>query len=148
MLQRMRIMMKNNKFVRYAASILIIAGLTVTYTVMANPGSEDDPVVSLSYLREIFKPEVKQELVFQVVSVSQGQTIIGGAGSEMILRMGQARVVATNMGGLADVTYGTDLADGSNMPSNHQLIVPKDDGRGAQALTDCLIMVKGDYTIK
>ncbi len=135
-------------FIGCLVTLLIVTGLTVTYTVMANPGSDDDPVISLSYLKDIFKPEVKQELSFQVVSVSAGQKVIGSSGTEMILRMGQAQIIATQMGGLADVTYGTDLPDGTGMPSNHLLIVPKDDGRGALALTDCLIMIKGDYVIQ
>ena len=42
-------------------ALLLLAGITVTYTVMANPGSDTDPIISFSYLKEIFKPEVKQE---------------------------------------------------------------------------------------
>jgi len=128
--------------------LLMVAGLTVTYTVMANPGSDSDPVISFSYLKEIFKPEVKSELTFQVVSVNKGQTLHGKAGTELILRMGEAQIFATQSGGLADITAGYDLPNGTYMPSNHLLIVPKDDGRGVVAGTDCLIMVKGDYTIE
>lgn len=135
------------KFSVLVLTLLLLAGLTVTYTVMANPGSDSDPVISFSYLKEIFKPEVKSELTFQVVSVKKGNTLHGKAGTEMILRMGDAEIFATASGGLADITAGIDLPDGTVMPGNHLLIVPKDDGRGVVAHTDCLIMIKGDYTI-
>lgn len=139
--------MKKN-WMKLLVFLLIFAGLTVTYTVMANPGSDNDPVISLSYLREIFQPEVESNLTFQVVSVKKGESLIADAGTELILRMGQATVIATDMGGIADATAGYDLADGTEMPSNHYLIVPKNDGRGVLAKSDCLIMVKGKYEIK
>ena len=136
------------KISKILITLFVIAGLTVTYTVMANPGSDSDPVISFSYLTEIFKPEVKKELTFQVVSVSEGESLTGTAGTEMILRMGKAAIFATESGGLSDVTAGYDLPDGTEMPPNHLLIVPKDDGRGIVAKTDCLVMVKGGYTIE
>ncbi len=130
----------------------ILVCLAVTYAVAATPGSDTDPVVSLSYLNEVFKPEVKDEIgqttQFQLVNLSKDQKLIGGMGTEMILRMGSANVVATEMGGLSDVTLGTDISNGYAAPSNHLLIVPRDDGRGIVALNDCIVMVKGTYEIK
>lgn len=131
-----------------ALCLLMVAGLTVTYTVMANPGSDSDPVVSFSYLTQIFKPEVKSELSFKIVSLDAGKFLYGKEGTELILRMGEAIVYSTPAGGFADVTAGYDLPHTSLMPSNHLLIVPKDDGRCVWASSNCLIMVKGDYTIK
>ena len=58
------------------------------------------------------------------------------------------QIVATQKGGVADVTQGIDLQNGAVMPSNHLLIVPLDDGRGAQMLSDGIIMIKGNYTVK
>lgn len=136
------------KIITLVLALLLLAGITVTYTVMANPGSDTDPIISFSYLKEIFKPEVKQELTFQVVSVKKGEKLEGKAGTELILRMGEAEIFATASGGLADITSGYDLPSGTAMPSNHLLIVPKDDGRGIKAANDCLVMVKGDYVIK
>ena len=130
----------------------ILVCLAVTYAVAATPGSDTDPVVSLSYLNEVFKPEVKEEVAastrFELVNLSKGQKLVGGMGTEMILRMGAANVVATETGGLSDVTIGTDIANGFSAPSNHLLIVPRDDGRGVVALNDCIVMVKGTYEIK
>ena len=55
---------------------IIVMALTlcmaVTYMVYAQPGTDSDPVISLSYLKSVIKPEVKEELTFKVVNVSAG----------------------------------------------------------------------------
>ena len=91
---------------------------------------------------------LKGELSFDVVNLTQGDTLIGGKGAEVILRMGSAKIIATEKGGLADVTDGVDLPDGTQMPSNHHLIIPVDDGRGLVAENQVIVLVKGDYEIK
>lgn len=83
-----------------------------------------------------------------MVNVSAGKQVICEAGTELILRMGKGTIIATAKGGLADTTIGYDLPNGYEMPSNHQLIVPVADGRGFQAETDVIVMVKGGYTVK
>ncbi len=127
---------------------LVVAGLAVTYAVAATPGSDSDPVISLSYLTEVFKPEIRQETQYQLVNLSAGQKLVGGMGAEMILRMGSANVIATDLGGISDVTLGYDLSGGIAVPANHHLIVPRDDGRGVVATADCIFMVKGTYQIQ
>jgi hypothetical protein len=122
----------------------------------ADPGSTEDPLVTLSYINDVLMPQVKSYVDsksqasggFEIVNVKAGQTVIAGASTEMILRMGNAQIVATQKGGVADVTQGIDLQNGAVMPSNHLLIVPLDDGRGAQMLSDGIIMIKGNYTVK
>ncbi|MBO5743770.1 MAG: hypothetical protein J6R68_05760 [Clostridia bacterium] len=123
----------------------------------ADPGSNEDPLVTLSYINDVLMPQVKSYVDskatasndgFEIVNLKSGQTVIAGASTEMILRMGNAQIVATQKGGVADVTSGFDLQNGAVMPSNHLLIVPLDDGRGAQMLSDGIIMIKGNYTVK
>ncbi len=132
--------MKNTIF---KTVISLCAAMLVLIPVSAEVGDSDDPVVSKSYIDTYIAPQ----LSYEVVSVEAGQSVICGAGCELILRMGDATVIATEKGGLADVTSGVDLADGSAMPSNHLLIVPLADGRGISANTDLLVMIKGNYTI-
>ena len=131
---------------------LLVSLLVLTLTlvaVAANPGSEEDPLVSKSYLEGPFAQWVQELIhaqpasVYEVQSFSAGQTITFSAGTELILRMGKATVVATDKGGLADVTDGVDLQNGANFPSNHQLVVPVGDGRGLKAEENVLVMVKG-----
>ena len=143
----------------------VCAVLTMALPVVANPGSENDPLISKSYITDTVMPQletyIKEEIKnqmsgagehtaerFEVVSLKAGQKLMCENGTELILRMGSATVIATAKGGLADTTAGCDLANGTEMPSNHLLIVPVNDGRGITANNDVLVMVKGAYTIQ
>ena len=145
--------------------LLIFAVLTANI-VTAEPGGDDDPIISLSYIQETVIPELKAYVdakiasisgnsgssgkpsVFEVVEINQGQKLIAEAGTELILRMGKGTIIATEKGGVADTTAGYDLPNLTEMPSNHLLIVPLADGRGFVAQTDVIVMVKGRYSIK
>ncbi len=130
--------------------------LATAIVLAANPGTEADPLVSKSYIESVLKPEIyayidqQANRGFTVVDVKAGKTVIGEAGTEMILRMGQATVIGSARGGLADVTQGADLADATQVPSNHMLIVPLGDGRGVKIdkTTDAILMIKGSYKIQ
>lgn len=153
-------------------------GLTVTAAalaltaicVFAAPGTTEDPLVSLSYIRETIIPEiysyVDQKITdiggsgsnsgnasasqgaFNVVDVKKGQKIKCGDGCEMILRMGSGKIIASYYGGISDVTAGYDLGQGLDMPANHLLIAPLGDGRGVEMTTDGKVMIKGTYTLE
>lgn len=140
--------MMNKRVKKIVITAMLCICVVATYIANAQTGSENDPVISLSYLKQVFKPEITQQMSFKVVSLNAGQTLECKTGTELILRMGTAKVIATNKGGLADVTAGYDLSNGTAMPSNHHLIVPVADGRGIKATSACLVMVKGEYTIK
>lgn len=139
---------------------LITTLAAVSIIAAANPGSDSDPLISKSYIDEVLMPKIESMIgnsggstnsgtaVFEVVSLSAGQTLFCEAGCEMIIRMGNANIVATAKGGIADVTAGVDLPNAASAPSNHLLIVPVGDGRGLLALNDMLVMVKGQYSIK
>ena len=142
--------------------ITVIAIVCTLVYVFAAPGTDGDPLVSLSYITDTVIPELKDYVdekvgsgsgssasdTFNVVDVKKGQTIKTGKGCELILRMGSATVIASKSGGLSDVTQGYDLSDGTNMPANHLLISPLEDGRGVKVTTNGKIMIKGKYTIK
>lgn len=134
--------MKNKRLIGLIVVVMLcVAATCIAY---ANAGSQDDPIVTLSYINDV----LKAEMTFKVVEVPAGKTIIGDAGAEMVLRMGKGTIVATQKGGVADLTAGNDLANGSQIPPNHHLLVPVDDGRGLSVESDSLVMVKGGYTIK
>ncbi len=157
--------MKNSfSKIKIAAAVLVVA-LTFT-VVLAEPGGADDPIISKSYIDNVLMPQIKDYIesrlkgvspeenngknsaeTFTVVSMSKGQKMTCEAGCELILRMGQAEIFSTEKGGIADTTAGYDLANKTNMPSNHLLIVPVGDGRGIIAQNDVLVMVKGGYTL-
>ena len=131
------------------------------------PGSEQDPLVSKSYVDskvqlyvdakvESYVEERIQALLSQipagselkVVELSPGQKLIARAGAEIIVRGGTATVIDSELGGLCDVTAGKDLRMGENAPANHLLLVPRNDGRGIEAVSAVIVMVRGVYTIE
>lgn len=85
---------------------------------------------------------------FNVVFLKAGSTVVLGESAEIIWRSGKATAIASQNGGLSDVTGGVDLPTGEEIPLNHLLIIPRDDGRGASVTVDSYVMIKGAYTIK
>lgn len=115
------------------------------------PGSDQDPLVSRSYVDsrlQALTGEVAAGLKMTVVELPAGKKLIGAAGAEIIVRAGSASVIDSERGGLSDVTGGKDLRNGESAPKNHLLLVPRDDGRGIQAVTAVTAMVRGAYTIQ
>ena len=135
--------MKKKRIIGFLIVVAIVSA-AATYMVYAQPGAEEDPIVTLSYINEV----LKKEMTFKVVEVPSGKSIYGGAGAEMVLRMGKGTIIATEKGGVADLTSGNDLPDGAVVPANHHLLVPLDDGRGLNVSADSLVLVKGTYEIK
>lgn len=152
----------------FSVGIIALSLITVGQMVYAStkdPGSKDDPIVTLSYIElklEQLKDYIDQKSfssnqpepnkptensTFQVVEIKRGQSLIAGAGTEIILRSGEAVAVISPLGGLSDVTGAKDLKKDEKIPANHLLIIPRDDGRGVRALTDAFLLVKGGYTI-
>lgn len=139
-----------------------LIGLTAV-AVIATPGDGNDPIVTLSYINDTVIPSLKEYVdskiasapqtptgsssSYNLVNVKAGQKIIGSEGTEFVLRMGSGTIVATANGGVADLTDGTDLADGSPIPANHNLLSPKNDSRGLHMSTDGIILIKGTYTV-
>ncbi|WP_294700502.1 hypothetical protein [uncultured Flavonifractor sp.] len=85
--------------------------------------------------------------VFQIVNLKAGQTVVGTAACEFLLRTGTAVCVSDTAPGLIDTTDGSALAGGKNLTANH-LYLATIDGRGVKASTDVTIMVRGGYTIQ
>jgi len=90
---------------------------------------------------------VDSRLAFQVVELTAGQQIIGYAGTELVLRAGEAIAITSPQGGVLDATAGTDLAQGYPIPKNHLLVIPRSDRRGLVATKPSVLMVKGNYEI-
>ena len=128
---------------------LVMAFTTILAVAVSAYDAENsnDPIITKSYIDQVVIPYVDQATAFTVVSLAPGQMLIGENGTEFILRMGTATVIATEKGGLCDTTIGGDWPNGSSAPANHMLIVPVSDGRGVRAETEVLVMVKGRYTL-
>ncbi len=124
----------------------------------ADAGSEADPLVSKSYVDDKIEQVLAQigqgsgstssaSSTFTPVSVAVGKTIIGGEGTEMILRAGKAGVVISGSEGITDATTGQTLYNGHSASLNHLTIIPRADGRGFKVTEAAWFMVKGSYTI-
>lgn len=85
---------------------------------------------------------------FKIVNLKENHSLICGEGTELIVRSGESKAIASASGGLSDVTEGRDLSNGEIIKNNHHLIVPRNDGRGITAVVGGAIMVKGEYEIK
>lgn len=147
--------------------ICILFSVMAAYAAMSG-GTQEDPVISLSYLDNVFFNKVKDYIdqkltnaqpsggtstpqpaaTYKVVKIEVAKSFIAGEGCEFILRSGTAKAITTEKGGIADTTSGTDLKNTAPIPANHLLIVPLADGRGFKADTEVLVMVKGSYSLK
>ncbi len=134
----------------------IAAGVTffALAAVAAGPGTDSDPLISKSYIDSVVMPYIDNSVAaaekqpMKIEELSAGEVIYCGAGTELILRAGEARAIASPNGGLCDTTAGIDVPGGAAVGANHLLIIPRDDGRGARALTDCVFMVRGSHSIE
>jgi hypothetical protein len=202
--------MKKNKLKISVISALTVAILLCVSVFAANGyDSTADPLITLSYLNDVFMPQIYEQMeslvsggnvgsgggnitnsaltaiedellnlqarlaaleasgsggntatsgssdtTFKAIEVKKGQTVLAvGSSCELVLRAGSARIVSPftgeNAQGLADFTGGKDLQDGTDVPSNHLLLIPRgDDGRGIIITSSSAwIMVRGEYKI-
>ncbi len=152
--------------------IFILVGAQIVYGVVIEPGSQQDPIITQSYLEQVIQQrneyidknisdlserlnELEQNATpgqgaeqFIAIEVIAGQKLIGGAGTELILRTKGATIISSDNGGVADTTIGKDLITGEEMPPEHLLIIPRDDGRGFVASNNVWVLVKGSYVIE
>ncbi len=149
-----------------AAAVLLAASLGINVFGAGAAGSESDPLVSKAYVDSVaeeLRAEIKElkeaqnaegtaapqsTAVFTAVQVPAGQSLIGGAGTELVLRSGKATAIDNGADGVSDLTGAKDLKGGTEISLNHLLLVPRDDGRGISCSQACWVMVKGDYTIR
>ena len=83
----------------------------------------------------------------EIVELFENQKIILESGSEIVLRAGKAYAITSEQGGLSDVTSGIDIKQDESIPRNHQLIIPRSDGRGVYVDSYAIFMVTGVYEI-
>lgn len=159
--------MKKDRWLLRAVVLLILsAGLMTTASLAAEAGSSGDPLVTLSYLNDTFFNTIMQRVdqkiaertgqavpggsssaSFVVVTLSQGQTLTGGIGCEVMLRVGSAVCVSPSDPGLIDETTASTLADGGALVQNH-LYMMTIEGRGVRATAATTkVLARGSYTV-
>ena len=82
---------------------------------------------------------------YAAVTLSEGQTLQGSAGCEVILRSGSAVCAASGSPGLVDATSGGSLSNGGSLQQNHLYLMP--DAQGVRASGAVTLLVRGSYSI-
>ena len=162
--------MKKWKIALAAACVCFV--VTVAYAANANAGSQGDPLVTKSYLDGPFMQQVqtlvketvdarKAELekaagqnsgtadgnVFSVVTLSQGQTLVGDVGCEVMLRIGTAVCGSSDSVGLIDTTTGANLGNGGALVTNHLYMVTISTRSVTATSGTVKVLARGPYTI-
>lgn len=162
-----------------AAALCVCFLFTAAYAANAAPGSQTDPLVTLSYLNGAFTNQVKSMVdqtvndrqaemeqslnnilagavsgaapagsgVFTVVTLSQGQTLVGDVGCEVMLRVGSALCSAPDAVGLIDTTSGSVLGNGQALAANHLYMVTVSTHSVTAAAPTVKLLVRGPYAI-
>jgi hypothetical protein len=163
--------LKNKRMLITVFVLLVISCFAAIYA--AEPGSVDDPVITLGYFNEKIsdlKTELQKSIkaleskpskddstvptdatassAFKIVNLKAKASLICGEGTELIVRSGEIKAIGSSSGGLSDVTDGRDVPNNEIIKNNHHLIIPRNDGRGIIATIGGAVMVKGDYEIK
>ncbi len=144
-----------------AVAVLLLGG--VAAAAATTYGTESDPLVTLSYLNDVLKPELEQKYdrqtkdtlaaveakaeavqsgAYQSVTVKAGQTMTCSAGCDFLVRSGSAYVSA----GVLNVTAGTACAKNDWLLA-HNLYLAPEAGMTVTATGDTLLMVRGGYEI-
>lgn len=171
--------MKLTKKIIFGSAILtctLVAGSMLNLTAegagTASPGTTDDPVVTKSYVDEQIqkalgggtgtkpsepstptKPSQPSQGAdeVKVVKLNPGKVLIADAGTEVIVRSGNAVIYTQDADGVANLTEGKDLLNGQPAPKNHLLSFPRE-GRGVMVKegqkSSLVLMVRGGYQIK
>jgi len=151
---------------------LIAIGIVMGITIMgpfggiseAAPGTDSDPLVTLSYVDKRFEeldtyldskladqPEKEtastSASLFEILEVKAGGMIYLGDSTEFILRSGEGLAIASSNGGLANLTEGYDIEHSKSIPKNHHILNPQNDGRGIAITKDAWVMIKGPYSV-
>lgn len=159
-------MKKDRWLLRTVLLLALSALLMTTCSLAAEAGSAEDPLVTLSYLNDTFFSQIMQRVdekiaqrtgvsgggssssaSFAVVTLSDGQTLTGDIGCEVMLRVGSAVCVSPSDPGLIDETAGTTLANGAALVQNH-LYMMTIEGRGVRASAGTVkVLARGSYTV-
>ena len=86
--------------------------------------------------------------VFTVVTLSQGQTLVGHVGCEVMLRVGAAVCVSEDSTGLIDTTAGSVLGNGQPLVTNHLYMVTIDPRSVTATSGTVKVLARGPYSIQ
>ena len=159
------------------AAAVICSGVFLTSIIAATDYSTEDPLISKSWVDNIFYPQIVQyvdskiqevkalissdnksdtssvsDISYKVITLTKGQKLVCKEGSlEIILRPGGQAVVYSDIesNGVAELTGGTELLSGAAVPINAYCLIPRADGRGIICTSEnAYVMVRGNYAVE
>lgn len=158
--------MRRSKWARRLSCAALVTAVIAGAAIAAgSQGSQDDPLVTLSYLNEVAVPEIMKQVdekiaksieelearlreegssaAFRTVEVKKGQTVALSAGCQVLVRSGSVN----STDALVDLTTGeTWRADGS-LRENH-LYIATGDKQTLTAAGAAVLMVQGSLEIE
>ena len=85
---------------------------------------------------------------YKTVEVALGQTVDLSEGAELIIRTGMCEAVASSSSaGLFDLSDGSVVMGGKTVPAGHYIVAARGE-RGIKALSDSVVLIRGDYVIE
>jgi len=143
----------------FCVAVLVIMAVGVGVYAAGVYGSQDDPLITKSYLDDVLTPELEAKFqsklsdavagqagTFEVLDMTGGQTLTGYAGCEIILRSGSATVLASGAG-IVNTTAGISAGNASAVAANNLYMIA-DDGDGLKAGSGgAKVLVCGSYSI-
>ena len=178
-------MKKDRITAAFGAIVLACVMVVGAFSASAAGGDQQDPLITLSYLTQVVKPELLEKVDKQVAANEQalnekidaaienyskemeqalsqedvessafyavwldaGQTMIPAAGSELLLRMGGAKVSAGTSPVLLDATSGGSLEIGGALQMNHLYVAPLEAVGITADETGVLLLMRGTFTL-
>ena len=137
-------------------SVIVGVILSVTALVSVSAYSNDDPLITLSYLEQVVLPQIQgsssgASSTYKLIELKQGQIVTANSICEFIARPGSyVSVISPHASqGIADITNGKELYHGTEIPMNAYCVIPRGgDGRGFRVTSQkAFIMIRGDYSI-
>lgn len=155
-----------NKKRIFVITLCAVLALALGFSVFAatSYGSEDDPLITKSYLTQVLLPQLQEDFKeeldaavadiekdgsgeFSVITLSKGQTVKCGVGCEIMLRIGSAEAYEESSPAMVNTTTAESIFKGYKLEVNNLYLVTIE-GNGFKATSDnTKVLIKGDYTI-
>jgi len=140
----------------------LLAAIVAAYAVSAY-GTPADPLVAKSYLDEVLRPELEEEMQrqldalersdgaydgrFRLLVLSAGQSVICDTGTQVLPRLGTLYAAGADFPVLVDTSTGANVSDGDALSANHLYMVTIQ-GNGFRADADnTKLLISGSYTV-
>ncbi len=163
--------MKKKTLGLIAVSLATVCTTAAVGIAVAQDYSANDPLISQSYLEQVFFKKVTDYIdtkvaqipqtpasetapvksEYEIVTLTKGQSLCSTSSLEFILRPGSSATVISPIpeNGIANLTSGSELYNGTEIPINAYCLIPRGDGRGVYCTSEtAYIMVRGSYEIK